>query len=111
MIVLTIRFGVQMTTAATAAPAAPAPMPPTALTTAGIPPPIAMLWAAANRLPAATLPIPACNPAAIEPIYSMGSDVASIMGQDGTYQRLARQRRSQQRPVEQGLRRESRRHQ
>jgi hypothetical protein len=84
-----------MTTAATAAPAAPAPKPPTALTTAETPPPIAALWAAANELPAATLPIPACNPAAIEPIGSKGLDVASIVKQEGTYRQLARQRRSQ----------------
>ena len=57
-----------MTIAATAAPAAPALIPPTALITAGTPPPIAMLWAAAKRLPAATLPILACIPAAIVPI-------------------------------------------
>jgi hypothetical protein len=72
-----------MATAATAAPATPAPAPPIALTRAGIPPPIAMLWAAAKRLPAATLPTPACNPAAIEPIESKGLDVASIVRQEG----------------------------
>jgi hypothetical protein len=81
-----------MTTAATAAPAAPAPMPPTALTTAGIPPPIAMLWAVAKRLPATTLPIPACSPAAIEPIDIEGLDVASIVRQEGTHRQRARQR-------------------
>ena len=65
-----------MTTAATAAPATPVPNPPTAVIAAGTPPPIAMLWAAANRLPAATLPMPACSPAAIEPIGSKGLDIA-----------------------------------
>ena len=68
-----------MTTAAMAAPAAPAPMPPTALTTAGTAPPIAMLWAVANMLPATTLPIPACTPAATEPIGSKDLDVASAV--------------------------------
>jgi hypothetical protein len=80
--------------AATAAPAAsaPAPKPPTALITAGTPPPIAMLWAAANILPAATLPVPACNTAANEPIDSKGLDVASMVRRKGTYQQQARQR-------------------
>jgi hypothetical protein len=55
-----------MSTAATAA-AAPAPMPPAALTRPGTTPPMATLWAVANRLPATTLPIPACIPAAIVP--------------------------------------------
>ena len=44
--------------------ASPAPMPVTA---AGMAPPIATLWAVAKRLPATTLPIPACAPAAIVP--------------------------------------------
>ena len=55
-----------MSTAATAA-AAPAPMPPAALTRPGTAPPMATLWAVAKRLPATTLPIPACIPAAIVP--------------------------------------------
>jgi hypothetical protein len=65
-----------MTTAATAAPATAAHKPPTALTTAGIPPPIAVPWAAANKLPAAAVPIPACTTAAIEPIGYKCLDVA-----------------------------------
>jgi hypothetical protein len=82
-----------MTTAAMAVPAAPAPiMPPMALTTAGTAPPIAMLWAVANMLPATTLPIPACTPAAIEPIGSKGLDVASAVRQEGTNRQQARQR-------------------
>lgn len=42
-------------------------------------PPMAMLWAAENRLPATTLPIPACIPAAIEPSCSDGLDVTTIV--------------------------------
>ena len=45
------------------------PNPPIALRIAGTLPPIAMLWAKANRLPDTTLPIPACTPAAIEPVF------------------------------------------
>src|SRR6266849_8363329 len=99
-----------MTTAAMAAPAAPAPMPLTALKTAGTPPPIATLWAVANRLPATTLPIPACIPAAIEPIGPKGLDVASMGRQEGTHLQRARQRRSQQRPAVRGPRKGSGRH-
>jgi len=49
------------------AAAAPVNRPLMALRKAGIAPPMAMLWAIANRLPAATLPIPAWIPAAIVP--------------------------------------------
>ena len=66
------------------APIAPPHKPPRALIIAGIPPPIAMLWSKANRLPATTFPIQACIAAAIEPIGSKGLDVASIMRQEGT---------------------------
>ncbi|KAH9956244.1 hypothetical protein BC827DRAFT_1232513 [Russula dissimulans] len=54
-----------ITAAAAAAP--PPPRTPAAVTTEDTAPPMAALWAIANRLPAATLPIPACRPAAIEP--------------------------------------------
>ena len=38
-------------------------------------PPIATLWTTENRLPATTLPIPACIPAATEPGYSNELDL------------------------------------
>ncbi len=93
-----------------AAPIAPQHRPPRALTRAGIPPPIAMLWSIANRLPAATLPIPACIAAAIEPIGSKRLDVASIMRQRGTHRQWARQCRSQQCPAVRGPGKGSARH-
>lgn len=56
-----------------------APMPTTAptvlaavATAPAIAPPMATLWTAANKLPAATLPIPDCVAAAIEPNCSQG---------------------------------------
>jgi hypothetical protein len=52
--------------------AAPAPATaPTTLMTAGAAPPIAALWATAKRLPEATVPIAACQPAARLPREEM----------------------------------------
>ena len=64
----------------TAAAVTPAPtIAPTAdaaaVTAPAIAPPMATLWTAENRLPATTLPIPACIPAATEPSYSNELDV------------------------------------
>src|SRR5712671_3411660 len=59
-----------MSTAAAAA-TLPPPTAPAAVTTEDTAPPMAALWAIANRLPATTLPIPACSPAAIEPNSSV----------------------------------------
>ena len=65
-----------MTTEATIAPKDEAPKAPPnklpkpapmAVTNAGMAPPIATLWAVAKRLPATTLPIPACMVAAAVP--------------------------------------------
>ena len=57
-------LGPTPTAAAAVTPVMPAPA---AVTARGTPPPMAMLWAVANRLPATTFPIPACNPAAAVP--------------------------------------------
>jgi hypothetical protein len=45
---------------------------PTTLTAEGAPPPIAALWTAAKRLPEATFPIAACQPAARLPSSNAG---------------------------------------
>ena len=63
----------------------PAPKPAqTAVMAAGIAPPIAMLWATANTLPAATLPIPACITAATVPSSPEGLDATSALGRELT---------------------------
>jgi hypothetical protein len=57
-------LGPTLTAAAAVTPVMPAPA---AVTARGTAPPMAMLWAVANRLPAITFPIPACIPAAVVP--------------------------------------------
>jgi hypothetical protein len=57
-------LGPMLTAAAADTPVIPAPAAVTAMDTA---PPMAMLWAVANKLPATTFPIPACIPAAAVP--------------------------------------------
>lgn len=57
-------LGPTLTAAAAVTPVMPAPA---AVTARGTAPPMAMLWAVANRLPAITFPIPACIPAAAVP--------------------------------------------
>ncbi|KAH9976281.1 hypothetical protein BGW80DRAFT_1292416 [Lactifluus volemus] len=59
-----------MSRAARPAPVKPLTAEPTAVIAPGSAPPMATLCAPAKRLPAATLPMPACRPAAIEPINS-----------------------------------------
>src|SRR6266478_4638141 len=77
---------------AAAAPA-PAPTPaPITMTAAGMAPPMAMLWAAANALPAATLPIPACIPAAMEPDSSSRVRCYFGLGGDLTYPQRTQRR-------------------
>ncbi|KAI0264187.1 hypothetical protein BC834DRAFT_274846 [Gloeopeniophorella convolvens] len=46
-----------------------APPAPSAVMAAGTSPPIATLWASAKRLPAATFPMRACMPAAMDPVW------------------------------------------
>jgi hypothetical protein len=57
-------LGPKLTAAAAVAPVIPAP---TTVTATGTAPPMAILWAVANKLPATTFPIPACIPAAAVP--------------------------------------------
>ena len=57
-------LGPTLTAAAAVTPVMPVPA---AVTARGTAPPMAMLWAVANRLPATTFPIPACIPAAVVP--------------------------------------------
>jgi hypothetical protein len=57
-------LGPKLTAAAAVAPVMPAP---TTVTATGTAPPMAILWAVANKLPATTFPIPACIPAAAVP--------------------------------------------
>ncbi|KAH9980655.1 hypothetical protein BJV74DRAFT_855699 [Russula compacta] len=101
--------------AAAVTPEIPAPA---AVTAAGTPPPMAMLWAVANRLPVITFPMPACMPAATVPkievpiSLNFGDRVRIFVLTAGstriwvgeTYLRWDRQRQNQPSPDLQGLR-------